>query len=69
LEIFRNSLKNFLKSSEIFLKKCPKFTYVSLGRSLKAEILLEHALIIAASNNILRFGLFRKSLKSSLEKF
>jgi hypothetical protein len=31
LGIFKNSLKNFLKNSEIFLKKCPKFSYIKSG--------------------------------------
>jgi hypothetical protein len=56
--IFRNSLKNFLIFFEIFLKKCQKFSYVSVGKSLRNEILHEHALLVAASNFILRFGFF-----------
>jgi uncharacterized protein (DUF488 family) len=67
--IFGNSLKNFLKNSEILLKKCPKFSYNSLGRSWRAEIRHELALLVASSNYILRFDFFLNSLKSSSEKF
>jgi hypothetical protein len=47
-------IRIFCKNSEIFLKKCQKVSYVSLGRSWRVEILHEHALLVAASNYILR---------------
>jgi hypothetical protein len=51
------------------LKKCQKVSYVSLGRSWRAKILHEHALLVAASNYINRFGFLINLLKSSFEKF
>jgi hypothetical protein len=62
--IFRNSPKNFLKNSDIFLKKYPKISYISLGRSYRVEILHDHALLVAVSNFILGF-LLKSSEKIS----
>jgi hypothetical protein len=39
---------NFQKNSEIFLKKCKKFSNIRLGRRWRAVIWLEHALLVAA---------------------
>jgi hypothetical protein len=62
------------------LKKIPKYWKISIFLAFFSTFfayfdfappstLIEHALLVVAWKNILRFGLFRNSLKSSSEKF
>jgi hypothetical protein len=64
-DYFEILLRVLLKNTEIFLKKCPKFSFISWV----VEILHEHALLVAASNYILRFIYFFKIRLRVLLKF
>jgi hypothetical protein len=59
LDSFEIRLRVLLKNSEIHLKNGKKKFKVRLGRSWRAEIWHECALLLQTEKCILRFGIFR----------